>query len=628
MQNFKKCIDVATKRKKADLLLKNCRLVNVLTSEIYFADIAISNDKIVDVIEIDKDSYYEVRAKEVIDVNGMYAIPGLIEGHIHIESSLVTPEEFSRLVIPHGTTTVIADPHEIVNVCGMKGMQYMLDAKEHTKLDIKYMIPSCVPATPFENSGAVIGSDEVKKMIDNDSIIGLGEFMNTVGVINNDDECINKIFSVHKKNKVVDGHAPDLTGSDLSAYIGAGIKTDHECQTVSQMNERLRKGMYVILRQGSACSDLRELVKGVNYKNYNQCLLCSDDRQPATILEEGDLDHHLRICVEENIDPIMAIQMATINAANCYGLNDRGAIAPGKRADICIVEDLKDFKMNRVFIKGELVAKNGQYLGKVTRANIDGVSSSVNVKNFSKNKLSISPTKQVINEIINNDYKLAVNAIGVEPGSIVTKKKVVNISVDKDYNFVFDKNVDVAKIVVIERHNGLGNVGVGFIEGFGIKKGAIAQTVAHDSHNIVAIGTSDEEIEFAVNELIKQQGGVVVVRNNKVIDSIELKIAGLMSIEDGKTVMTKLDKVCKTIKEEIGLNDGIDGIMTLAFMALPVIPEIKLTDKGLFDVTKMEFMSIYPNINDDENKELDSLHNNYINENYYDKYKENVQNVW
>ena len=264
----------------------------------------------------------------------------------------------------------------------------------------------------------------------------------------------------------------------------------------------------------------------------------------------------------------------------------------------------------------------------MTRANIDGVSSSVNVKNFSKNKLSISPTKQVINEIINNDYKLAVNAIGVEPGSIVTKKKVVNISVDKDYNFVFDKNVDVAKIVVIERHNGLGNVGVGFIEGFGIKKGAIAQTVAHDSHNIVAIGTSDEEIEFAVNELIKQQGGVVVVRNNKVIDSIELKIAGLMSIEDGKTVMTKLDKVCKTIKEEIGLNDGIDGIMTLAFMALPVIPEIKLTDKGLFDVTKMEFMSIYPNINDDENKELDSLHNNYINENYYDKYKENVQNVW
>ena len=587
MNGLKAQIAVTTNKKTADLVLRNCKLVNVLTSEIYSADIVIFNGMIVDVIERDSDNFYEVKADKVIDVEGKYAIPGLIEGHIHIESSFVTPEEFARLVIPHGTTTLIADPHEIVNVCGRDGMEYMLKASGYTKLDIKYMIPSCVPATPFENSGAIIDYKDVCDLLEDDRIIGLGEFMNAAGVINNDGDCIKKISGVRQKNKIIDGHAPNITGRELSAYIGTGIKTDHECQKVQQMQERLRKGMHVILRQGSACSDLRELLKGVNEKNYHQCLLCSDDRQPVTILEEGHLDHHLRICVQENIDPIMAVQMATINAANCYGLHDRGAIAPGKRADICIVEDLKDFKVHEVFILGELVAKDGEYLHKVIKAPIGMVSSSVDVKDFSKDKLKLNLREGVV-----NNNRVYVNAIGVQAGSIVTKKDIVSVLADDEGNFVFDPQQDVAKICVVERHNRLGNVGVGFIKGFGIKEGAIASTYAHDSHNIIAIGTNDSDIEYAVNKLIKQQGGVVVAKNNRVVDCLKFNVAGLMSEETGEIVMLKLDNLYKNIKQQLGLNDGIDGVMTLAFMALPVIPELKITDKGLFDVNKMEFIPV------------------------------------
>ena len=609
IEKLKKLIDTANRKEKADLLIRNCNLVNVLTSEVYKANIYVTDGVIVDVEEIEnkeeeKDVRYqetenvasseiteksasseetkneELQAYKVIDANGNYAIPGLIEGHIHIESSFVTPEEFSRLVVPHGTTTIIADPHEIVNVCGKEGMKYMLDASELAVLDVKYMIPSCVPATPFENSGAVLDANGVKEFLKDDRVIGLGEFMNAPGVLNGDEEVLKKIKYSLDAKVTIDGHAPGMKGNELSAYIAAGIETDHECQTVEEMRERLRKGMYVLLRQGSACKDLRNLLKGVTPQNSKRCLLCSDDRQPVSILKKGDLDEHLRICVEENIDPIIAIQMATINAAECYGLKDRGAIAIGRRADICLIDNLNDFKMLDVFIKGEHVAHEGKYLRKVERLKCNNVEGSVHVKDFSIEKLRIEPKNTTVK----------ATTIDLTPGSIVTSKGQAFIKTDEKGDFLFNESDDVAKVAVIERHHGTGNVGVGYLRGFGIKNGAIASTIAHDSHNIIVIGSSNQEIEFAVNELIAQEGGVVVSKNNEVCDSISLKVGGLMSEESGEIVMDKLDKLYKTIKTQVGVKEGVDGVMSLAFMALPVIPEIKITDKGLFDVNKFEFI--------------------------------------
>ncbi len=589
IENLKQRIAVASGREKADLLIRNCKLVNVLTREIYGADIYVTDNVIVDIEEIslenspanEEDNSVKL-AKKVVDAKGNYAIPGLIEGHIHIESSFVTPEEISRLIVPHGTTTIIADPHEIVNVCGKAGMKYMLDAGEVAPLDIKYMVPSCVPATPFENSGAVLDAEDVKEILEDDRVLGLGEFMNAPGIIGCDDDALKKVLYSNEKNAPVDGHSPGITGKELSAYIASGIMTDHECQTVEEMQERLRKGMYVLLRQGSACKNLRALLKGVNEGNSRRCLLCSDDRQPVSILKNGDLDEHLRICVEEKIDPIIAIQMATINAAECYGLTDRGAIAIGKRADICLVEDLNDFKMKDVFIEGKHVAHNGEYLCHVQRIDSSAVSGSVHVKDFSIDRLRIEKERGLVK----------VNVIDLTPGSIVTSKGEAVVEINEKGDFVFDEKEDVAKLVVAERHHGRGDVGVGYLRGFGIKHGAIASTIAHDSHNIIAVGTSNEEIEFAINELIKQQGGVVVTKNKKIYNALPLKIAGLMSDESGEVLMEKLENMYKIIKKEVGVKEGVDGIMSLAFMALPVIPEVKLTDKGLFDVTNLEFIPV------------------------------------
>ncbi|WP_081777916.1 adenine deaminase [Lachnobacterium bovis] len=584
VQKLKNLIVTAERKEEADLLIKNSKLVNVLTGEIYNANIVVTDGIIVD---IEENVEEDINAKKVIDAKGSYAIPGLIEGHIHIESSFVTPEEFSRLVVPHGTTTVVADPHEIVNVCGKTGMKYMLDASELAALDIKYMIPSCVPATQFENNGAILDAEGVRELLEDDRILGLGEFMNAPGVCGCDEEVLKKIQYSKDAKVSIDGHAPGMKGSSLSAYIAAGIETDHECQTVEEMQERLRKGMYVLLRQGSACKDLRNLLKGVTPQNSRRCLLCSDDRQPVSILKKGDLDEHLRICVEENIDPIIAIQMATLNAAECYGLRDRGAIAVGKRADICIVDDLKEFKMLDVFINGKHVAHDGKYLCEVKRLECSNVEGSVNVKDFSIEKLRIEPRNQ----------RVIANTIDITPGSIVTSKGQAYVKIDENGDFEFDEKDDVAKVAVIERHHGTGNIGVGYLRGFGIKHGAIASTIAHDSHNIIVIGTSNQEIEYAVNKLIEQEGGVVVTKNNQICDSISLKVGGLMSEESGEIVMDKLDKLYETMKKEVGVKEGVDGVMSLAFMALSVIPEIKITDMGLFDVTKFEFIPAVEEIN-------------------------------
>ena len=570
---LKKLIDVAAQRIPADLVIKNSKIVDVYNSSIIEGkDIAIAEGYIVGI--------GEYQGEKVIDAGGLYASPGFIDGHIHIESSYVTPEEIGRLLVPHGTTTIIADPHEIVNVCGMDGMNYMLDAAKGTKLDIKYMLPSCVPATPFENSGAVIDAATMREPIKNDQILGLGEFMDYPGVIGANDEVLNKLLVAINEGKLIDGHSPSLAGNDLNAYVVARIHTDHECSTVEEMLDRLSRGLYILLREGSACHNLRTLIKAVTPVNSRRCLLCSDDRQPKTILQLGHLDNHLQICVEEGLDPITAISMATLNAAECYLLNDRGAIAPGLRADIVLLDNLKEFNARRVFIMGEEVAKDGKYLPEVHFVDIASVRTRFHVLDFSTEKLSLKPRST------------HVNVIDILAGGVVTAKSTADITLNEQGEFVYQPDQDIVKIAVVERHHNTGNVAVALLRGYGIKSGAVALSIAHDSHNIITVGTNDEDMAFAVDNLVKQGGGIILVKNQKVINHMPMVVGGIMSDQTGEWVNEKLIHIHQDAYDQLGIHKEVEPVMTLCFMSLAVIPEIKITDMGLFDVTKFCFIPI------------------------------------
>lgn len=569
---LKKLIDTAAGRIPADLVIKNCKIVNVFSGKIQEGDIAFSGNQIAGIGE------YE--GVKVIDAEGRYAAPGFIDSHIHIESSYVSPEEIGRLLVPHGGTTIMADPHEIVNVCGIAGLDYMMKAAENTVLNVKYELPSCVPATPFEHAGAVIDAEAMKEPITREGIAGLGEFMNFPGVINAADSDLDKIIVAKQEGKFIDGHGPGITGKELNAYAAARIAADHECSTVEEMSDRLERGMYILLRQGSACHNLRTLLKGVTAENSRRCLLCSDDRQPKTILREGHLDNHLRICVEEGLDPVTAIRMATLNAAECFDLKDRGAIAPGYRGDVVLLDDLKDFHVNRVFVEGTLVAEEGKYLPEIEKCDISSVKGSVIVKDFSKEKFKM------------NLKSNKVNVIKILPGGVVTAKDTAEIELDANGEFVRNPEVDLVKVAVVERHQGTGNVACGFLKGYGIKEGAVALSVAHDSHNIIVVGVNDEEMEFAVNSLIEQEGGIVLVKEGKVIESMPMPIAGLMSDQSGEWVDQKLTDIHEKAYEELGICGDVEPVMTLCFMSLAVIPEIKLTDMGLFDVTTFSFIPV------------------------------------
>lgn len=570
-EELKKLILTASGARKADTVIKNCKVVNVFSGKIIEGDIALCGDQIAGVGE------YEGEVE--IDAEGRYAAPGFIDSHIHIESSYLSPEELGMLLVPHGGTTIIADPHEIVNVLGIPGLDYMMKAAENTKLDIKYMLPSCVPATPFEHAGAVIDAEDMEDPILRDNILGLGEFMNFPGVVNADDATLDKLMVAKDAGKLIDGHSPGITGKALNAYCAARIRADHECDTIQDFEERLDNGMYVMLRQGSACKNLKSLLPAVTPENSRRVIFCSDDRQPKTILEEGHLDNHLRLCVEEGLDPVTAIRMATLNAAECFGLDDRGAIAPGYRADIVLLDDLKDFKADKVWVAGELTADQGKYLPEVIKEDITPVMSSVHLKDFSAEKFKM------------NLKGNRVHTIEIQPGGVVTKKSVDEIQV-KDGEFVFDPGQDIVKVAVVERHQLTGNVACGFLKGYGIKEGAVALSVAHDSHNIIVVGVSDEEMAFAVEALKEQSGGVVLVKDGKVIESMPMPIAGLMSDQSAEWVDAKLTALHEKAYEVLGVNDDVEPVMTLCFMSLAVIPELKLTDEGLFDVTKFAFIDV------------------------------------
>ncbi len=571
-EQLKKLIDVAAGRIPADIVIKNCKVIDVYNGAIIEGDIALCGEWIAGVGD-----YTGIRE---MDAAGRYAAPGLIDSHIHVESSYVSPEELGRLVVPHGTTTIIADPHEIVNVRGLDGLEYMIKASAGTALDIKWMLPSCVPATPWEHSGAVIDATAMEGPIKSKSILGLGEFMDFPGVIHANDAILEKLLTAKRQGKPIDGHSPGVAGMELNAYAAARIHTDHECATAEELRDRTARGMYVLLRQGSACHNLRELLKGVTPFNSRRCLLCADDCQPRTILSLGHLDNHLRICVEEGLDPLMAIQMASLNAAECFGLEDRGAIAPGLRADIVLLDDLKEFNVQNVFIAGKEVARDGEYALAMQRHDISAAKGSFHVKEFSKEKLKLTIHSE------------KAHVIKILPGGVVTGKEVAAVKRDEKDEFLYDLSKDIVKIAVVERHQNTGNVAVALLKGYGIKAGAVALSIAHDSHNIIVVGVSDEEMAYAVEQLIQQDGGIVLTKDQKVLEQMPMPIAGLMSDQSGEWVDAKLTRIHEAAHQILEVNADVEPIMTLCFMSLAVIPELKLTDMGLFDVTKFDFIKI------------------------------------
>ncbi|MCL2402392.1 MAG: adenine deaminase [Oscillospiraceae bacterium] len=569
---LKKRIDTAAGRISADVVIKNAKVVDVYGGTIVAGDIAITDGCVVGV------GAYE--GKVVHDAKGRFAAPGFIDSHIHIESSYVTPEEIGRLLVPCGATTIIADPHEIANIKGLEAVDYMLKAADETVLDIKYMLPSCVPATKFEHAGANIGAGDIAKALKDKRILGLAEFMDFPGVVAATDSALDRLMAAHAAGAPIDGHSPGLTGHALNAYAVAGISTDHECTTVAGMHERISRGMYILMRQGSACHDLAVLLDGVTPENSARCLLCSDDLQPKTIFEKGHLDNHLRICVRHGIAAMTAIRMATINAAACFGLSDRGAIAPGLRADIVLLDDLTDFHVAQVFIEGKLVAEDGKYLHEVTRCDSAAMESSFHVKDFSKNKLKLK---------LKSDK---VHVIDILPGGVATGKGVAQVKLDTDGDFVYNETADIVKLAVVERHQNTGNVAVALLRGYGIKAGAVALSIAHDSHNIITTGVTDADMAFAVERLIAQGGGVVLVKDGAVLESMPLPVGGIMSNQCGEWVDEKLTAIHEMAHRELGISGDVEPLMTLCFMSLPVIPVLKLTDKGLFDVSAFDFVSV------------------------------------
>jgi len=513
-------------------------------------------------------------------LKGKTVVPGLIDAHVHIESSMGTPENFASIVIPHGTTTVIADCHEIANVCGNDGIRYMMNASENTPLDVFFMIPSCVPATPFEDSGAKIRIEDMKHFIDDERVKGLGEMMDYPGVIQGRSDIIDKLTLAVNHGKFVDGHGPTLIGKHLSAYAVSGIKTDHECSSLAEMRDRLRAGMYVLIREGSAASDLDELVKGITEGNARRCCFCTDDRQAEDIINTGHIDNNVRLALKAGIDPITVIRIATINSAECYGLKGKGAIAPGYDADFLITDDLKNFNVESVYINGILSGDQGKYQFPIDSLEDRHVLYTVHLQSLSDNAFKLKMTSD------------SANVISMKPHSLLTEKVVHNVIRNSEGHFLKGDAVDLVKVAVIERHKDLGYIGLGLLENYGLKNGAIASSVAHDSHNIVVAGDSDEDMLLAVRELKKCGGGITICSQGRILDTLELPIAGLMTNMNSADLALKLKKMIKTAREELSINIEMEPFMTLAFLALPVIPDIKLTDRGLFDVSSFSFIDV------------------------------------
>lgn len=571
---MKHVIDVASGRAGADLCITGAKILDVYNKEFFEADLLIADGVIAAFADVGSGE-----AERTVDAAGRYLLPGFIDCHVHIESSHATPEEFSNLVVPCGTTTAVCDPHELCNVTGLDGLHYMLDATEETAVQAFFMVPSCVPATSFEHSGATIAAADVKEPLSHPRVLGLGEMMNYPGVIASDEEVLDKIMAARQAGKVVDGHSPEIVGRPLDAYASAGILTEHECESVAEMQERIRRGMYILLREGSASHNVLTLLGGVTERNIRRCCFCTDDRQPKSILAEGHINNNVRLAVQAGLDPIEAICMATINSSDCYHLKDRGAIAPGLRADFVLADDLTSFAMHQVYVGGALVAQDGKMIEPAVPRKDDRVAARVNIKDFSAQRLRLP---------LSSDH---VRVMELIEGSVATGAGEARVTV-QDGAWVHDPSQDIIKIAVVERHKGTGNVGVALLGGMGLKVGAMATTVGHDSHNLLVCGVSDRDMAVAVEHLRAIGGGMVIVKDGEALTSFAQPIAGLMSYEDGPAIARALEEIHRVAHSELGVHPTIDPFMTLGFMALPVIPSYKITDMGLFDVRIFDFVPL------------------------------------
>ncbi|MFW6285290.1 MAG: adenine deaminase [Bacillota bacterium] len=551
---------IASGKEKAETVFKNARLVNVFTGAIERCDIAVQDGMILGV--------GDYHGKKEHDLKGKYVAPGFIDGHVHIESSMVTPAQFGNIILPKGTTTVIADPHEIANIAGEDGIRYMLKSAKKTPLDVFMMVPSSVPATTFETSGATIDKETVERLRDVEGIHGLGEVMNYPDVVSGAEEIHAKIKAM--EGLIIDGHAPGLSGYGLSAYVAAGVMTDHECFSHEALLERVQKGMYVHLREGSVTRNVEALLPAVNPHTSRRLLFCTDDKHPEDIAKEGHINYNVNLAIDYGIDPIEAIRMATLNAAECYGLKRHGAIAPNRYADFIVFSSLEAIEPIQVYKKGRLVAYNGR----ATCMPEPIIESTI--------------TKSVHIDASALDFRLKLNhesvkVIGLIENNITTTKEIRKVRVENGL-YVNDPNQDILKLAVVERHKKTGNIGLGLVEGFGFKNGALAMTIAHDSHNLIVTGDTDEAMEKAVHALMKSQGGIALVDNEGKVTTLPLEVGGIMTTVRHESVAHTLESMKKTVRA-MGLSSKIkDPFIQLAFLSLPVIPALKLTDKGLFDV--------------------------------------------
>lgn len=554
-------IAVAAGREKADLVLKNAKYLNVFSNEFLCGDIAVANGLIAGVGKYD--------GKTEIDVSGKLVLPGFIDAHIHLESSMVTPAEFAKAVVAHGTTTVITDPHEITNVMGIDGVEYMIQASQNLPIDVHFMMPSCVPATEIDESGAELDCKDIDLYLDNKKVLGLAEMMNYVGVINGDKNVLSKIVTSQAHHKKIDGHAPELSGNDLNAYIAAGVYSDHECSTFENALEKLRKGQFIMIREGTAAHNLKALMPLLTQQYYSRCMFATDDKHPSDLLYGGHIDYIVKQALKNGVDPIVALKTATHHAARYFLLNNKGAIASGYLADIVVVDNLEDFNVEMVFKCGKLV-----FDGEVKDFSAPTVDEKLAEKCFDTFHLdSVTPSSFKV------DGKLGL--IGLVGGELLTRNLGTADKIDVEN--------DILKIACIERHKGTNHIGVGYVKGYSLKSGAVATSVAHDSHNIITVGCNDDDIAVAVNAIKDSKGGIAVVENGKIKALLELPIAGLMSDEPLTTVNEKLENA-KSSAYELGADKSIDPFMTLSFLSLPVIPSLRITTKGVFDAENWKML--------------------------------------
>ena len=558
----RRIIAAASGREKADLVLKNATYVNVFSNELCTADIAVAEGLIVGM-----GSYQGV---EEVDMRGKIVLPGFLDAHIHLESSLVSPKEFVKAVLPHGTTTVITDPHEIANVMGTDGIEYMLQATEGLPVDVRFMLPSCVPATPLDESGSNLDYRAIDSFYDHPRVQGLAEMMNFVGAIAGDDQVVEKIVAAQAHHKKIDGHAPDLVGNDLNAYVAAGVYSDHECHDVNDAIAKLERGQFIMIREGTAARNLEALMPLLCDKYAERCMFCTDDKHPNDLLEKGHIDYIIRKAISLGADPITAVKVACHNAARYFLLNNRGAIAPGYLADFVIIDDFRSFRIEKVYKRGVLMSENGS------------------VRDFPEPQVDPYLTQRA-HDTFHVSHLAAGDFTETRPRGIIGMVDGEITTIDAGYSDRIDVEKDILKIAVVERHKNTHHIGIGFLRGYGLKSGAVATSVSHDSHNIIVVGTNEDDMAAAVNRVVELNGGIVVWADGEPAAEVPLAIAGIMSDEPLTVVNQKLEDA-KEKAHSLGVGRGVDPFMTLSFMALPVIPSLRITTRGVFDVTQQKYV--------------------------------------